>query len=141
KSARWGGTPYDVPAAIVGKQVQASAGQAKGYFVVSNVTTNTDLKNLDQFKRMIIKSKDGGFVRIEDVATVELAAQSTDASGAFNGEHAIFIGVQATPQVNPLTLVKGVRALFPELERNLPPSMTTKVAYDSTSFIQSSIES
>ena len=94
---------------------------------------------VEQFKRMIVKSKDGGFVRMEDVATVELAAQSTDASVAFNGEHAIFIGVQATPQGNPLTLVKGVRALFPELERNLPPSMKMKVAYDSTKFIQSSI--
>ena len=89
---------------------------------------------------MIVKSKDGGFVRMEDIATVELAAQSTDASVAFNGEHAIFIGVKATPQGNPLTLVKGVRALFPELERNLPPSMKMKVAYDSTKFIQSSID-
>ncbi len=132
-------SPDDVSAAIRANNFQAAAGQAKGYFVVSNVTTNTDLKNLDQFKRMIIKSKDGGFVRMEDIATVELAAQSTDASVAFNGEHAIFIGVQATPQGNPLTLVKGVRALFPELERNLPPSMKMKVAYDSTRFIQSSI--
>src|SRR5438445_19170 len=130
----------DVNAAIRTNNFQAAAGQAKGYFVVSNVTTNTDLKNLDQFKRMIVKSKDGGFVRLEDIATVELAAQSTDASVAFNGEHAIFIGVQATPQGNPLTLVKGVRALFPELERNLPPSMKMKVAYDSTKFIQSSID-
>jgi multidrug efflux pump len=64
---------------------------------------------------------------------MELAAQSTDASVAFNGEHAIFIGIKATPQGNPLTLVKGVRALFPELERNLPPSMKMKVAYDSPS--------
>src|SRR3982075_274086 len=77
---------------------------------------------------------------MEDIATVELAAQSTDASVAFNAEHAIFIGVQATPQGNPLTLVKGVRGLFPELERNLPPSMKMKVAYDSTKFIQSSID-
>jgi multidrug efflux pump len=133
-------SPADVNAAIAANNFQAAAGQAKGYFIVSNVSTNTDLRNLDQFKRMIIKSKDGGFVRIEDIATVELAAQSTDASVAFNGEHAIFIGVQATPQGNPLTLVKGVRALFPELERNLPPSMKMKVAYDSTKFIQSSID-
>src|SRR6476660_9113491 len=140
KMAGRGVSPNDVQAAIAANNFQAAAGQAKGYFIVSNVTTNTDLRNLDQFKRMIIKSKDGGFVRVEDVATVELAAQSTDASVAFNGEHAIFIGVQATPQGNPLTLVKGVRALFPELERNLPPSMKMKVAYDSTRFIQSSID-
>ena len=130
----------DVSVAIAANNFQAAAGQAKGYLIVSNVSTNTDLKNLDQFKRMIVKSKDGGFVRLEDIATVELAAQSTDASVAFNGEHAIFIGVQATPQGNPLTLVKGVRALFPELERNLPPSMKMKVAFDSTKFIQSSID-
>src|SRR6202047_2093376 len=133
-------SPADFSPAIPPNNSQAAAGQSKGYFIVSNVSGNSDLRNLDQFKRMIIKSKDGGFVRIEDVATVELAAQSTDASGAFNGEHAIFIGVQFKPQGNPLTAVKGVRALFPELERNLPPSMKMKVAYDSTKFIQSSID-
>src|SRR5438132_7620037 len=135
-----GVSPRDVAAAIAANNFQAAAGQSKGYFIVSNVSTNTDLRNLDQFKRMIVKAKDGGFVRMEDIATVELAAQSSDASVAFNGEHAIFIGVQATPQGNPLTLVRGVRALMPELERNLPPSMKMKVAYDSTKFIQSSID-
>src|SRR6267143_1815536 len=133
-------SPDDVSAAIRANNFQAAAGQAKGYLTVSNVSTNTDLKNLDQFKRMIVKSKDGGFVRMEDIATVELAAQSTDASVAFSGERAIFIGVQATPQGNPLNIVTGVRALFPELERNLPPSMHMKVAYDSTKFIRSSID-
>ncbi len=133
-------SPGDVQAAIQANNFQAAAGQSKGYFIVSNVSTDTDLQNVQQFKRMIIKSKDGGFVRMEDIATVELAAQSTDASVAFNGEHAIFIGVQATPQGNPLNIVRGVRALFPELERNLPPSMKMKVAYDSTKFIQSSID-
>ena len=140
KMAGRGISPNDVAAAIAANNFQAAAGQAKGFFIVSNVSANTDLQNVRQFKRMIIKAKDGGFVRIEDIATVELAAQSTDASVAFNGEHAIFIGVQATPQGNPLSLVKGVRALFPELERNLPPSMKMKVAFDSTKFIQSSID-
>src|SRR6201988_246626 len=133
-------TSNEVAAAIAANNFQAAAGQSKGYFIVSNVQTNADLRDVDQFKRMIVKAKDGGFVRMEDIAPVELAAQSSDASVAFNGEHAIFIGVQATPQGNPLTLVRGVRALMPELERNLPPSMKMKVAYDSTKFIQSSID-
>src|SRR5579871_5870562 len=140
KMAGRGVSPNDVAAAIAANNFQAAAGQAKGFYIVSNVSANTDLQNVQQFKRMIVKAKDGGFVRIEDIATVELAAQSTDASVAFNGEHAIFIGVQATPQGNPLTIVKGIRALFPELERNLPPSMKMKVAFDSTKFIQSSID-
>src|ERR1700751_2207373 len=128
KMAGRGISPGDVQAAIQANNFQAGAGQAQGYFIVSNVSTNTDLQNVQQFKRMIVKSSNGGFVRMEDIATVELAAQSSDASVAFNGEHAIFIGVQATPQGNPLTIVKGIRALFPELEHNLPPSMKMKGA-------------
>ena len=78
-----GVSPDDIAAAIRASNFQAAAGQAKGYFIVSNVTANTDLQNVDQFKRMTVKAKDGGFVRLEDVATVELSAQSTDASVAF----------------------------------------------------------
>ncbi len=130
----------DVVAAIQANNFQAAAGQVKGYYTVSNVTTNADLTNIEQFKRMIVKAKDGGLVRIEDIAKVDLGAQSEDSSVAFNGEHAIFIGVQATPEGNPLSIVSGVRALFPTIERNLPPSLQMKVAYDSTKFIQSSID-
>ncbi len=130
----------DVVAAIQANNFQAAAGQIKGYYTVSNVTTNADLTDMSQFRRMIVKAKNGGLVRIEDIATVDLGAQSEDSSVAFNGEHAIFIGVQATPQGNPLAIVKGVRALFAAIERNLPPSLKMKVAYDSTKFIQSSID-
>ena len=130
----------DVVAAIQANNFQAAAGQVKGYYTVSNVTTNADLTNIEQFKRMIVKAKDGGLVRIEDIAKVDLGAQSEDSSVAFNGEHAIFIGVEATPEGNPLSIVSGVRALFPTIERNLPPSLQMKVAYDSTKFIQSSID-
>ncbi|WP_407181589.1 multidrug efflux RND transporter permease subunit [Bradyrhizobium sp. STM 3562] len=140
KMAGQGVSPADVSAAVAANNFQAAAGQAKGYLILSNVTVNTDLKSVDDFKRMIVKAKDGGFVRVEDIATVELAAQTSDASVALNGEHAIFIGVQATPQGNPLNIVRGVRALLPDIERNMPPSLKMKVAYDSTKFIQSSID-
>ncbi len=135
-----GVSPAEVAAAIQANNYQAAAGQVKGYYMVSNVSANTDLLDVNQFKRMIVKSKGGGFVRMEDIAEVELAAQSTDASVAFNNQDAVFIGIQATPEGNPLNIVKGVRALFPDIERNLPPALTMKVAYDSTKFIQSSID-
>ncbi len=132
-------TTTEVALAIAANNFQAAAGQTKGYYTISNVSTNTDLQSVEQFKRMTIKAKDGGFVRMEDIAQVELAALSTNASVAFSGQRAIFFGVQATPQGNPLNIVSGVRALFPDIERNLPPSMKMKVAYDSTKFIRSSI--
>src|SRR5271167_2487056 len=130
----------DIAAAIQANNYQSAPGQAKGYFTVTNVSANTGLTDAAQFKNMVVKAKSGALVRMGDIATVDLSAQSWTSSVAMNGRHAVFIGIQATPSGNPLTLVKGVRALMPEIQRNLPPSMKMEVAYDSTKFIQASID-
>jgi multidrug efflux pump len=133
-------TADDVAAAINANNFQSAPGQAKGYFTVTNVDARTGLTDVDQFKRMIVKSQGGAVVRMEDIADVSLGAQSWNSSVMMNGQHAVFIGIQATPDGNPLSLVAGVRKLLPEIERTLPPSVTMEVAYDSTKFIQASID-
>jgi len=130
----------DVAAAIRANNYQSAPGQAKGFFTVTNIAAGTGLVDVDQFKRMVVKSAGGALVRMEDIARVDLGAQSWNSSVMMNGQHAVFIGVQATPTGNPLSLVSGVRALLPEIQRNLPPSVKMQVAYDSTRFIQASID-
>src|ERR1700752_1767749 len=130
----------DVAAAIRANNFQSAPGQAKGYFTITNVNADTGLADVQQFNKMVVKAKDGALVRMEDIATVDLNAQSWTSSIAMNGQHAVFIGVQATPTGNPMSLVAGIRALLPEIERNLPPSVKMQVAYDSTKFIQASID-
>src|SRR4051812_37913078 len=130
----------DVNLAIRANNYQSAPGQAKGFYTVTNISADTGLTDIDQFKRMVVKAVNGAVVRLEDIATVELGAQNWNASVMMNGQQAIFIGVQATPTGNPLTIVKGVRKLIPEIKRNLPPSMKMQVAYDSTKFIQASID-
>src|SRR6202171_5352939 len=130
----------DVAAAIRANNFQSAPGQAKGYFTITNVNADTGLADVQQFTKMVIKAKDGAVVRMEDIASVDLNAKSWTSSIAMNGQHAVFIGVQATPTGNPLSLVTGIRALLPEIERNLPASVKMQVAYDSTKFIQASID-
>src|SRR6266571_4144066 len=121
----------DVSTAIRANNYQSAPGQAKGFFTVTNIAAGTGLADVDQFKRMVVKSSGGALVRMEDIARVDLGAQSWTSSVMMNGQHAVFIGVQATPTGNPLSLVAGVRALLPEIQRNLPPSVQMQVAYDS----------
>ena len=120
----------DVAAAIRANNFQSAPGQAKGYFTITNVNADTGLANVQQFTKMVVKAKDGAVVRMEDIASVDLNAQSWTSSIEMNGQHAVFIGVQATPTGNPLSLVAGIRALLPEIERNLPASVKMQVAYE-----------
>ena len=133
-------TGDDVAQAILANNFQSAPGQAKGYFTITNVDARTGLTDVNQFKRMVVKSQGGALVRMEDIADVDLAAQSWKSSVAMNGQHAVFIGIQATPDGNPLSLVQGVRKLFPEIRRTLPAGVKMEVAYDSTEFIQASID-
>jgi multidrug efflux pump len=139
KMAAYGISASDVAQAIQANNYQSAPGQAKGYFTVTNVTTNTGLDNVAQFKRMVVKATGGTVVRLEDVAQVQLSAQAWTSSVMFNGQTAVFIGVQATPTANPLALVAGVDKLMPQIERTLPPGVKVKVAFDSTKFIHASI--
>src|SRR5437763_5814329 len=133
-------TAYEVSAALLANNFQAAPGQAKGYFTLTNITTNTGLTDIAQCREMVVKSGGGSLVRLKDVATVDLGAQNNDSSVAMNGQHAVFIGVNATPTGNPLSLVQGVRKLLPTLQRDLPPTVKMDVAYDTSRFIQASID-
>jgi multidrug efflux pump len=134
-----GVTAEDVSQAIQSNNFQSAPGQTKGYFTVSNITANTDLKSLDQFRQMVVKADGGTLIRLKDIGTVDLSAQSYDSSVLMNGQHAVFIGVQSTPTGNPLNIVADIRKMAPDLERSLPPTVKMGIAYDSTKFITSSI--
>ena len=129
-----------VEAAIRANNFQSAPGQAKGYFTVVDIVADTGLTDLDDFREMVVKSEGGALVRLRDVATVELGAQSSSSSVSMNGQQAVFIGVNSTPTGNPLSIVAGVRELMPTIERGLPPTVDTHIVYDSTKFIQSSID-
>jgi multidrug efflux pump len=129
----------DVAQAIRANNFQAAPGQSKGYYTVTNVTADTGLTSVEQFREMVVKAKGGSLVRLKDIATIELGPQNTNTVVSMNGDHAVFLGIQVTPTGNPLTVVRDVRAMQPTIERTLPPGVTMKLAYDGTVFIQSSI--
>ncbi|HUZ74581.1 MAG TPA: efflux RND transporter permease subunit [Stellaceae bacterium] len=129
----------DVAAAIRANNFQSAPGQTKGYFTITSVTADTGLTDVAQFRDMVVKVQGGAQVRLGDIAKVELGPRLTASSVMLNGEHAVFVGIDATPTGNPLTIVRDVRGMMPQIERTLPPSLKMKVAYDTTNFIKSSI--
>jgi multidrug efflux pump len=140
RMAARGVSPEEVAAALEANNYQSAAGQTKGYFTVSNISAGTGLTSIDEFRAMVVKATGSAIVRLGDIATVELGAKSSDSSVMMNGQRAVFIGINATPDGNPLEIVKGVRAMLPTLERGLPPTLTMEIPYDSTEFINASIE-
>jgi multidrug efflux pump len=139
KLAAVGLTAGDVYSALSANNFLSSSGQSKGEMVQINLNASTALRSVDEFKQMIIKQKAGAVVRLQDVASVSLGADDYNSSVAFDGRKAVYVGIQVAPGANLLEVVARVRAAMPPIEAQLPQGLHTNVVYDSTRFVNSSI--
>jgi len=126
--------------AIRRNNFQAAPGQAKGSFVVANIRAETDLTSIDDFRQMVVKADGDQLVRLGDIATVELGAQSYDKSALMNGERAVYIAVMGTPTGNPLEIVRGIREHLPAIRANLPATLHVDLPFEVARFVQASID-
>jgi multidrug efflux pump len=133
-------SPAQVRTALANNNYLAAVGSTKGALVQVNLTTNTDLRSVDEFKRLIIKQNGGAVVRLSDVADVVLGAEDYDTAVAFTGETAVFIGIWALPNANSLDVIKRVRVELAAIQQELPSQITATMAYDATEYIQSAID-
>ena len=140
RMAAFGVTAADVSAALAANNYLAALGATKGQMVTIPLAAGTDLHTVEEFKQLIIKQGGGGLVRLQDVANVTLGSETYDFNVAFNGKRSVFIGIKAAPDANILDVARRVRTVFPEIQRQLPAGLNGEIVYDSTEFIDTSIQ-
>ena len=101
---------------------------------------STALSSLKEFRNLVLKQQDGAIVRLSDVANVTLGSDDYESEVSFDGQKAVYIGIQVAPAANLLDVIKGVRDVFPSIQAQLPQGLNGQIIYDSTEFVNSSIE-
>jgi multidrug efflux pump len=129
----------DVVKALLQQNFQSAAGQTKGKYVLFNITAKTGLEKPEQFQEILLKNVNGTLIRLKDISKVELGAENDDFSVKFNGKNGVFIGIVGTPTANPLDVIDNVKKILPDIAVNYPPELKSKIVYDSTDYIRSSI--
>jgi multidrug efflux pump len=132
-------SPAQINQAIAANNYLSAVGQTKGHLITVNLTANTDLSTVDDFERLVIAERNGGLVRLSDVADVVLGAETYDADVRFSGQKAVFMGVWVLPNANTLDVMAGVRAELDRIKQGLPQGMQATIAYDSTEYIEDAI--
>ncbi|HYZ64857.1 MAG TPA: efflux RND transporter permease subunit, partial [Acetobacteraceae bacterium] len=148
KVAARGLTAGDVVSAIRAANLQVAAGsinqppaQAPGGFQLS-VQTLGRLIDVEQFGNIVVRSEPGGtgYVRVRDVARVELGSQDYTINAYLDRDVATAMIIYQRPGSNALataTLVKGAMA---EAKRDFPPGLDYSIVYNPTEFIQQSVD-
>ena len=139
RMAALGVSPTEVRRALSANNYLSAVGQTKGSYLQVNLTATTDLKSLDEFKKLVVRQQGGVLVRLEDVADVVLGADTYEQDVRVSGKRAVFMGVWVLPNANALDVITKVRAEMAIVKKELPTGIEGNVAFDSTTYIESSI--
>ncbi|HKU82354.1 MAG TPA: efflux RND transporter permease subunit, partial [Candidatus Tumulicola sp.] len=105
------------------------------------IDVNGRLTSPEEFKQIVVAVQpNGGYLRLGDVARVELGAQNYITSARYNARTAVVLAVEGEPTANSLQISKNVRATMERLKAYFPSGMDYAIAFDTSDFVEASIK-
>ncbi|MDX1352715.1 MAG: efflux RND transporter permease subunit, partial [Thiomicrorhabdus sp.] len=147
KLAQYQLTPNDVYQAIQSQNSQFAAGRfgqepmENAQAFTYTVTTEGRLSQPEEFENIILRAQtEGNALRLKDVARVELGAQDYSFNATFDGKPTVPIGIFLKPGANALETSELIDSKLAELANNFPTGLDYAVPYNTTEFVNISIE-
>ena len=131
--------PNQVRLALGNNNFLSAVGQTKGSLIQVNLTANTDLRSVDDFRNLVVRQSGNNLIRLKDIADVSLGAEDYNSDVRFSGEKAVFMGVWVLPNANSLEVIKRVRAEMALIQKDLPTGLNGNIAYDATKYIDDAL--
>ncbi len=129
----------DVRAALSTANANRPKGELANGDRAYSLSTTDQLLKASEYRPLIIHYRNGAAVRLSDIATVTDSVEDIRTGGLSNGKPAVLIIVFRQPGANIIQTVDRVRALLPQLQASIPPTITLSVAIDATRTIRTSV--
>lgn len=140
-------TANDIATAISVQNTTVAAGKLGERPTAGNqvfqytIQTQGRLVEAAEFESIILRAeKEGRFVKLKDVARVELAAEQYAAIASYGDHESPILAIYQAPGANALEVAQGVREAMQQLSQRFPDDMDYVVSYDSTTFIEVSMD-
>ena len=140
RMAALGVTVQDIETALRSQNTELPSGRIESQMREFSVLAETDLRTPAEFERVIIRDNGGALVRLADIGRAEVGAEDERNIVRVNGRAAVGLGIVKQSTANTLEVARAVKAELPRLEAALPEGMQLKVGFDSSIFIEKSID-
>ena len=105
------------------------------------IQTPARLSDPREFGEIIVRAQnDGSVLRLKDVATIELGSQKYNMTTKLNNAPAIPIALFLQSEANALETAQAIEKVLEKSSKNFPEDLTYKIPYDSTKFVEISIQ-
>lgn len=148
KLISYGLTPSDVVSAVSAENAQISAGAfgnrptLDGQMLNATITAQSLLQTPEDFRQIVLTAKaNGGLVLLDDVAEVEIGAENYSTTATYNGQPGTGMAISLAPGANALDTSELVSHRMEEFAKFFPEGIDYVIPYDTTPFVEISIES
>ena len=143
KMAAYGMAPKDIQDALEEQNVEAAPGKfgenADGVFEYV-IKYKGRLSEIKDYENIIIKSTgNGNFLRIKDVATVELGGFNYGTKNIAMGEEGVVMGVFQTSGSNAQDITTEIMSILEESKVDFPPGVDYIIPFNTKTFLDASI--
>ena len=129
----------EVQAAVSAANANTPVGTLKNKQQALTLQAETELSNGEQFRNIIVATRNGRPVRLGELATVTNSVQDNQTASWYNGTRAIILAVYRQPEANTVEVVDRVRALLPSFDDQLPRATTLHVLNDRSISIRDAV--
>jgi multidrug efflux pump len=129
----------DVRTAIANANALAPLGIIEGAKQAIAIETNAQLRTVEDYRDIVVKTVGGNVVRLGAVADVAQATRNSRAAAMFNNQPAILLTITKSADANVLETVDRIRALLPEIQRWVPEGIDIAILSDRTVTLRASV--
>ena len=133
-------TVGDIENALRRENVQIPSGRLESTAREFTLRTDTGFRSAEDFEQLVLGEGEGGyFIRLGEVADVELAPENVRSYAATNGVAGVSVGIIPHSQANLLSVNGAVAQRIKELQASLPPDIDLSINMDTSVFIRASL--
>ena len=134
-------TTQEVEQALREENVEFPAGRIESKDIDLTIKLDKAYKDLNSYKKLPLKrAKDGSIITLDDVARVEVGAESTRTLFKGDGKQVVGIGIYQQSDANTISVAKGIKEKIQEIKPSLPPGTTLEVSFDRSNYIKAAIK-
>ncbi len=132
-------SPNDVLTALGNQNFILPGGTAKMGQFEYDVDLNADLKSVNEFNNLPIKTVGGAVIYLRDVATVSDGFAPQTNIVRQDGNRGALVTVLKAGDASTIDVVEGIRNLLPRVAQTLPPNLKIQPLADQSIFVRGAI--
>jgi multidrug efflux pump len=138
--ASYGMSLEDLRTALGNANVDQAKGTLNGPRQQFTIQDNDQLLTSETYRPLIVAYKNGGPVRLSDVADVEDGAENNTQAAWMNTKPAVILNIQRQPGTNIIGVADSIKTLLPRLQASLPSAIQVTILTDRTVTIRASVK-